>query len=73
MSIPLQGGGNERIVVLERQSGKILIGPAAPTELTLKKWLEKHPTYEVLQPGQKPGPNPAALLSKLWRCQYLFT
>ena len=42
----------ERVVVMERKSGKLLTGPAAPTEATLKLWLKNHETFEILQPGQ---------------------
>ena len=48
----VHGTGTERVVVMERSSGKLLTGPAAPTEATLADWLVKHPTFEVLQPGQ---------------------
>ncbi|XP_055954851.1 titin homolog [Patella vulgata] len=42
--------GTDKVVVLERKTGCILNGPTAPTESTLQDWLEKHPTFEVLQP-----------------------
>ena len=58
----------ERIVVFERKTGKILTGPAAPTDSTLHLWLEKHPTFEVLRPGQQVGQSAAVFYaqSKLW-------
>ncbi len=42
-------------MVFERKTGKLLTGPAAPIEANLRLWLEKHPTFEVLQPGQQMG------------------
>ncbi len=43
----------ERIVVFERKTGKVLTGPMAPTPATLKPWLQRHPTFEVLVSGTK--------------------
>ena len=37
---------------MERRSGKFLTGPAAPTRRTLLIWLQKHPTFEIVQSGQ---------------------
>lgn len=49
----------ERIVVFERRNtGKILTGPNAPTASTLQAFLERHPTFEVLRPGQSVGQSP---------------
>ena len=54
----------ERVVVMERASGKLLTGPAAPTESTLADWLVKNQTFEVLQPGQSKNSSAAGMASK---------
>lgn len=41
----------EKVVVLERRSGRVLTGTQAPTEAQLEIWLETHPTFEVMQPS----------------------
>lgn len=41
--------------MFERKTGKILTGPNAPTPSTLKAFIQRHPTFQVLQPGQTPG------------------
>jgi len=38
----------------ERKTGKLVTGPAAPTESTLLSWLLRHPSFEVVQPTQGP-------------------
>ena len=52
----------ERIVVFSRKTGKFLTGPNAPTATTLQAFLEKHPTFEVVRPGQSVG-SPATFYS----------
>jgi len=48
----------ERIVMCERKTGKLVTGPAAPTENTLLSWLLRHPSFEVVQPThQAPQPS----------------
>lgn len=42
----------ERILVMERSSGRVLTGVNAPTTESLESWLSAHPTYEVVKPGQ---------------------
>jgi len=42
----------------ERKTGKLVTGPAAPTENTLLSWLLRHPSFEVVQPThQAPQPS----------------
>lgn len=41
----------DRVMVMERRSGRVLTGPDAPTEAQLEIWLETHPTFEVMQPS----------------------
>lgn len=43
---------NDRLVMMEKQTGKILTGPAAPTESTLCTWLTRHPSFEVMLSSQ---------------------
>ena len=38
------------VEVMERETGKILKGPSAPTQKGLHRWLEQHPSFEVVQP-----------------------
>jgi len=46
----------ERIVMCERKTGKLVTGPAAPTESTLLSWLLRHPSFEVVQPTHQGAP-----------------
>lgn len=50
---------HEPVVVIERISGAVLKGEAAPTRKVLVKWLIENPTYEVFPLGQ---PTKAQLL-----------
>ncbi len=43
--------------MFERKTGKVLTGPMAPTPATLRPWLQRHPTFEVLVSGTKSGPS----------------
>jgi len=45
----------------ERKTGKLVTGPAAPTENTLLSWLLRHPSFEVVQPTHQ-APQPSMLL-----------
>ncbi|BFZ11396.1 hypothetical protein BsWGS_14435 [Bradybaena similaris] len=38
------------VEVIDRQTGKLLTGPSAPTQKALHRWLEQHPTFEVVLP-----------------------
>lgn len=40
-----------RIVVFDKKSGKILTGNEAPTFDKLRQWLHEHPSCEVVRPG----------------------
>jgi hypothetical protein len=53
ISICLQLNPAERIIVMERRTGKILTGPNAPTAANLRSWLERHPSFEVLRPKKQ--------------------
>ncbi|XP_013399494.1 death-inducer obliterator 1-like, partial [Lingula anatina] len=50
-----KGKQADKVVVLERHSGRLVTGPTAPTTENLEKWLQRHPTFEVLRPGQQAG------------------
>lgn len=41
----------DRICVYERSSGQILTGENAPTSANVRKWLQDHPTFEIVQTG----------------------
>lgn len=41
----------DRVCVFERSTGQILTGCNAPTSANLRKWLQDHPTFEVVQSG----------------------
>ena len=43
------------IVVMERHTGRLVTGSHAPTAANLVAWITKHPTFEVLRPGQRTG------------------
>lgn len=39
------------VVVIEKSTGKILVGKNAPTHDKLQQWLAEHPGYDILKPG----------------------
>ena len=41
----------EGIAVIERSTGRVIAGVAAPTQEELLYWLHDHPTFEVLRPA----------------------
>ncbi|XP_067935635.1 death-inducer obliterator 1-like [Watersipora subatra] len=43
------------LVVMERHTGRLVTGAHAPVPDNLISWLTKHPSYEVLRPGQQMG------------------
>ena len=43
------------IVVMERHTGRLVTGAHAPNAANLVAWLTKHPSFEVLRPGQQTG------------------
>ncbi|XP_052873632.1 uncharacterized protein LOC128278950 [Anopheles cruzii] len=45
------GSANDTIIVMERKTGRCMTGKNAPTEENIKKWLQDHPTFEVVPPG----------------------
>ncbi|XP_048590673.1 PHD finger protein 3 isoform X2 [Nematostella vectensis] len=45
---------SERIAVIEKSTGRVIAGVAAPTEGQLFYWLQKHPTFEILRPTSTP-------------------
>lgn len=44
---------NNRVIVFEKKSGRVLTGNTAPTPDTLRQWLLDNPTFEVVKPGSK--------------------
>lgn len=40
----------EGVAVIERSTGRVIAGVAAPTQEELVEWLQDHPTFEVLRP-----------------------
>ncbi|XP_037045345.1 uncharacterized protein LOC119080875 [Bradysia coprophila] len=44
---------NNRVIVFEKKSGRVLTGNTAPTPDTLKQWLLDNPTFELVKPGSK--------------------
>ncbi|XP_059480576.1 death-inducer obliterator 1 isoform X2 [Neocloeon triangulifer] len=40
-----------RVLMFEQKTGRILAGTNAPTESNLKTWLKEHPTYQVCKPN----------------------
>lgn len=40
---------------MERHTGRLVTGAHAPNEANLVAWLTKHPSFEVLRPGQQTG------------------
>jgi len=55
----------------ERKTGKLVTGPAAPTESTLLSWLLRHPSFEVVQPTHQGATAsmciPLSFLQKFWQ------
>ncbi|PSN57524.1 hypothetical protein C0J52_01640 [Blattella germanica] len=45
---------DDRVIVFERKTGRLLAGPNAPTAGNLKTWLKDNPTFEVVRPGVMP-------------------
>jgi len=43
------------LVVMERHTGRLVTGAHAPSAANLISWLTKHPSFEVLRPGQQSG------------------
>lgn len=41
----------EGVAVIERCTGRVIAGVAAPTQEELVYWLQDHPTFEVLRPS----------------------
>ena len=40
----------EGIAVIERSTGRVIAGVAAPSQEEIVYWLQDHPTFEVLRP-----------------------
>lgn len=51
LTTPLFRDRANHVVCIDKTTGKFLTGKSAPTIDTLQKWLEEHPTHEVLRPG----------------------
>ena len=64
----------ERVVVFERRTGKVLTGPMAPTPASLKTWLTRHPTFEVLVSSNQTGPTHSSgtMYSSMFCSRFLF-
>ena len=41
----------EGVAVIERSTGRVFAGVAAPTQEEIVEWLQDHPTFEVLRPS----------------------
>ena len=41
----------EGVAVVERSTGRVIAGVAAPTQEEIVEWLQDHPTFEVLRPS----------------------
>lgn len=41
----------DRVCVFEKSSGQLLTGSNAPTSANVRKWLQEHPTFEIVQTG----------------------
>ena len=41
----------EGVAVIERCTGRVFAGVAAPTQEEIVEWLQDHPTFEVLRPS----------------------
>lgn len=39
------------MAVIERSTGRVFAGVAAPTQEEIVEWLQDHPTFEVLRPS----------------------
>lgn len=48
---PLFRDRANHVVCIDKTTGKFLTGKSAPTIDNLQKWLDEHPSYEVLRPG----------------------
>lgn len=51
------------VPVLERKTGKILSGSAAPKVANLEVWLKDNPTFEVIKPATLPNNKPRLSIS----------
>ena len=51
------------VPVLERKTGKILSGSAAPKVANLELWLKDNPTFEVIKPATLPNNKPRLSIS----------
>ena len=47
--------GSKGISMVDKATGKTVIGIQAPTDKTLVAWLKQHPSYQVLLPSGKHG------------------
>ncbi|CAI8029088.1 Death-inducer obliterator 1 [Geodia barretti] len=47
--------GSKGISMVDKATGKTVIGIQAPTDKTLVSWLKQHPSYQVLLPSGKHG------------------
>ena len=47
--------GSKGISMVDKATGKTVIGIQAPTDKTLVSWLKQHPSYQVLLPSGKRG------------------
>ena len=56
----VRGGGG--VSVMERATGKVVMGLAAPSESKLVGWLKSHPSYLVLLPHGKGNDNVVSLV-----------
>ena len=45
--------GSGGVAVIEKATGKTLVGIMAPSEKNLASWLKLHPSYQVLLPTGK--------------------
>lgn len=41
----------EGVAVIERSTGRVIAGVAAPSQEEIVEWLQDHPTFEVLRPS----------------------
>ncbi|XP_031562388.1 PHD finger protein 3-like [Actinia tenebrosa] len=48
---PQSPQSKERVAVIERMTGRLIAGVAAPAEQDLVHWLKRHPTFEVIKPS----------------------
>ena len=47
--------GSKGVSMVDKVTGKTVIGIQAPTDKTLASWIKQHPSYEVLLPTGKSG------------------